>query len=59
MAKIWNKYYVYFLKDQGGYFLNKNKLINLLKQQFLESEFAIENIKTIKGNYLLVVINQS
>lgn len=56
LAKIWNKYYVYFLKDQGGYFLKQEKLANLLNQVFLKNEYAIEKIKTIKGNYLLVIV---
>ncbi len=56
LAKIWNKYYVYFLRDQGGYFLNKEKFKKLLSRCFLASEFVIKDISTIKGNYLLAVI---
>lgn len=56
LSWLWNKYYVYFLKDQGGNFMNKQKLANLLNIIFSEEEFLIKDIPTIKGNYLLVVI---
>ena len=57
LAKLWNKYYVYFLKDQGGYFLNRKKMRKLLSKCFLKEEFSIKSIVTVKGNYFISIIN--
>jgi len=57
-AWIWNRYYKYFLNDQGQYFLDRKKMKSLLGACFPKEQITINVISTIKGNYLMAIINQ-
>lgn len=55
-ARLWNKYYVNFLKDQGHYFLTWKKLDQILSACCQKNEYRIKRISTFRGNYLMAII---
>lgn len=57
LAKIWNKYYVLFLDDQGNYFINYEQFKQIFKLYFPEYKINFSKIWTIKGPYMMAVID--
>lgn len=53
LSKIWNGYYVYFLKDQGHNFLNYKEFQTLIYSVFKTATNHIETIRTVKGPYCI------
>lgn len=54
LARLWNNYYRYFLKDQGNFFIDYEKFCKYIKEIAPNAE--IKRIHTIKGYYMLAVI---
>lgn len=57
LARLWNKYYVLFLDDQGDYFINYEQFKKIFKLYFSDSKIEFSKIWTIKGPYMMAVIN--
>lgn len=57
LARLWNKYYVLFLDDQGDYFINYEQFKKIFKLYFADSKIEFSKIWTIKGSYMMAVIN--
>lgn len=55
-SRVWNWYYRKFLGDQGGYFLNYQQFTDVIKNFFVDSKCRFRTISTIKGNYMVAVI---
>jgi ADP-ribose pyrophosphatase YjhB (NUDIX family)/2-polyprenyl-3-methyl-5-hydroxy-6-metoxy-1,4-benzoquinol methylase len=55
-SKIWNKYYVFFLKDKGKYFLNFLEFKKLIERCIYGKNCEIKKVKTIKGGYFIASI---
>lgn len=55
-ARLWNMYYVKFLKDQGKNFLTLKKLDQLLSECFRKKEYQIKRVFTLRGTYLLATV---
>ncbi len=58
LAWLWNRYYVWFLKDQGHHFVSRSRLKKMIDAVFPHSSNHIHTIKTVKGNYLFVHIGK-
>lgn len=56
-ARIWNWYYRRFLGDQGGYFLSRAQFIEIVRGFFHDSKQQFRNISTIKGDYLVAIVD--
>lgn len=55
LSRLWNNYYRYFLKDQGNFFIDYEKFCKYILN--IAPEAKIKRIKTIKGYYMLAVLN--
>jgi len=55
-ARAWNAYYVFMLKDQGGFFISYDQFKQILDTVYKSMNVKTGKIKTIKGNYMLAVI---
>lgn len=58
LARLWNAYYVFMLKDQGGFFIDYSQFCRVLQVVFADRHFETKKVKTIKGNYMLAVISK-
>jgi len=56
ISKIWNRYYVSFLKDQGDFFLNYTQFKKIINLYFPNKKLNFSKIWTIKGPYMMAVI---
>jgi len=56
LAKIWNKYYVWMLNDQGDYFINFDQFKRIFKLYFPNIKIEFNKIWTIKGPYTMAVV---
>lgn len=56
LAKLWNKYYIWMLDDQGDYFLNFDQFKKIFNLYFAKSKMEFSKIQTIKGPYMMAVI---
>lgn len=54
----WNNYYVHILKDQGGLFMSFKQFQDLINLSYPKSTRTLKKIQTIKGPYMLAVIDQ-
>jgi len=59
LARFWNAYYVFLLKDQGGFFIDYNQFKNTLATVYKPARIKTKRIKTIKGYYMLAEIKIS
>lgn len=59
LAKLWNKYYVWMLDDQGDYFINFEQFKQIFKLYFAESKIEFSKIQTVKGPYMMAVVNNN
>lgn len=57
LARLWNKYYTSFLNDQGVCFINYEQFKKIFKLYFSGSKIEFSKISTIKGPYMMAVIN--
>lgn len=57
IAWLWNRYYVYFLDDQGGFFINFAQFNKILSLYFGEGVKMTKKVWTVKGPFMLGVIN--
>ena len=57
LAKTWNRYYRYFLGDQGGCFLSFLNFKKLIAEKISNVKYKTGIIKTIKGSYFFASIN--
>ena len=57
LARAWNAYYVFMLKDQGGFFISFNQFQAVLKAVYKGRSIRTQKIKTIKGTYMLAVVS--
>ena len=57
ISKVWNSYYRNFLGDVGEDFLSKEDFSELLKEVFHKEDSKVKTIDTIKGRYLMGVID--
>ena len=55
LARFWNNYYRYFLKDQGNFFIDYVTFCKYIHE--IAPSTKIKQIHTIKGNYMLAVID--
>lgn len=55
---LWNKYYIYFLGDQGDHFLDRIRFRKIIEMVFNGDYCHFGIIPTIKGDYLLAVIGR-
>jgi len=51
LTKLWHWYYVYFLGDQGGYFLNFEEFRKIISENTKNHDVNFGIINTIKGKY--------
>ncbi len=58
MAKLWNMYYIWMLDDQGDYFINYSQFCKIMKLYFSDSKLECSKIWTVKGPYMMAVVNQ-
>jgi ubiquinone/menaquinone biosynthesis C-methylase UbiE/ADP-ribose pyrophosphatase YjhB (NUDIX family) len=56
LARMWNKYYILFLDDQGDYFIDYEQFKKILKLYFSDSKIEFSKIWTIKGPYMMAVV---
>jgi len=57
IAKLWNIYYIKFLDDKGGHFVNYSKFKEIVNNYFRSThKMEFKRIKTIKGNYMMATI---
>ena len=54
LARWWNNYYRYFLKDQGNFFIEYERFCQYILD--IAPNAKLKRIKTIKGWYMLAVI---
>jgi ubiquinone/menaquinone biosynthesis C-methylase UbiE len=59
LAKLWNKYYVWMLDDQGDYFINFEQFKQVFKLYYPDSKIEFNKIWTIKGPYMMAVIENN
>lgn len=57
LAYFWNRYYVNFLGDQGGFFLKKDEFEKALTVAFASEALQFDAVRTIKGNYLFCIVD--
>ncbi len=56
-ARIWNWYYMYFLKDQGERFFTQEIFKQTITEAFPSAEKCVfDTIKTVKGTYMFSLI---
>ena len=55
-ARAWNAYYVFMLKDQGGFFINYDQFKQVLQTVYKGMSIRTRKVSTIKGNYMLAVV---
>ena len=55
-AYLWNAYYRIALKDQGQFFITFEQFIQAIRVVFLNAKIHFKRINTIKGTYMLAVI---
>jgi len=55
-ARLWNAYYVFMLKDQGGFFISYDQFADMLACVFGGLTIKTKKINTIKGDYMLAEI---
>ncbi|OGE23226.1 hypothetical protein A2688_00675 [Candidatus Daviesbacteria bacterium RIFCSPHIGHO2_01_FULL_38_8] len=58
LASLWNNYYVHILKDQGGLFMSFDQFQDLINLFYSDSKKTLKKIRTIKGSYMLAIIDQ-
>lgn len=58
LARLWNNYYVKILHDHGGFFMNFNQFKEIISLFYDGAQFNCSRIQTIKGRYMLAVIDQ-
>jgi SAM-dependent methyltransferase len=56
VSRLWNDYYRYLLKDQGGFFLTYEQFVRTLQVVFGNCHINTRRIATIKGTYMLAEI---
>lgn len=56
-ARLWNAYYVFMLKDQGGFFINYSQFKKALRIAYEGMSIKTKKISTIKGHYMLAIVN--
>ncbi len=59
LAKLWNKYYVWMLDDQGDYFINFEQFKKVFKLYYPSSKIDFSKIWTIKGPYMMAVVDNN
>lgn len=59
LAKLWNKYYVWMLDDQGDYFINFEQFRQIFKLYFPNSKIEFNKIWTVKGPYMMAVVENN
>lgn len=59
LAKLWNTYYVWMLDDQGDYFINFEQFRKIFKLYFPSAKIEFSKIQTIKGPYMMAVVNNN
>ena len=55
-ARLWNAYYVFMLKDQGGFFISYKQFVDMLSVPFKGMTIKTKKVNTIKGSYMLAEI---
>ncbi len=58
LARIWNNYYVKILHDHGGFFMNFNQFNDIIQLFYREADITCSTIRTVKGRYMLAIIDQ-
>lgn len=56
---LWNLYYKIALKDQGKFFITFEQFIQAIRVIFLNAKIHFKKINTIKGTYMLAVIENN
>lgn len=56
-SRAWHAYYVHFLGDRGGLFLQANQFEIIAKTLFPTAEVTMEKVATVKGIYYLATID--
>ena len=56
LSKLWNRYYVWFLDDQGNTFLDNNSFRSIIKSELPDKSLFFGEINTIKGIYMFANI---
>jgi len=59
LAKIWNTYYRKVLKDQGNFFIGYDNFKFHVMDGFKKNKISFKRILTIKGFYMLAVIEEN
>lgn len=57
LSLIWNTYYRLALRDQGRFFINFEQFIQIIRIVFLSSKIYFKKVNTIKGTYMLAIID--
>lgn len=57
LARLWNKYYIWMLDDQGDYFINYEQFNKIFNLYFPDRKIKFSKIWTVKGPYMMAVIN--
>ncbi len=57
LARIWNKYYVWILRDQGELFINYEQFKQIMNLYFSDQKVKFMKIWTVKGPYMMATIN--
>jgi hypothetical protein len=57
LAKIWNIYYRFLLGDQGENFLTYMEFSSHLKHVYSDRRVKLRKVNTIKGPYMMAVID--
>lgn len=57
LSRLWNMYYRMALKDQGSFFMDYQQFIQVIRVVFLTNKIEFKRINTIKGTYMLAVID--
>jgi SAM-dependent methyltransferase len=57
LSKLFNKYYNYLLGENQDLFLNYDEFRELIKKVFYDKKIKFEIINTIKGKYMMAVID--
>jgi len=59
LSRLWNAYYAFLLKDQGGFFISFQQFKQALREVFGGDVESIRKVKTIKGTYMLAIIHSN
>lgn len=57
-ARLWNAYYVFMLKDQGGFFISYSQFRDIVSITFNEFSYQFKKVETIKGHYMFAKITK-